>query len=230
MDDQPGTGDLHAAQASPSRRRLLRLLRESESAQDAHQLAASVGLHVTTVRFHLQVLEKAGLVRSRPQPRGSSGRPRTVYAPVGRSDAERSTSPYEQLARLLAAHLDETVAGRTARAERAGATWATQLLPAAGTSDASSATSVETATRHVHDVFEDLGFDPELTTTGDLRRIALRACPFRAVAREHPEVVCSMHLGLLRGALARLGTPPTTVELLPFVEPELCVAHLAPAG
>jgi predicted ArsR family transcriptional regulator len=207
-------------------------LRESgEGPRDAHQLAAATGLHVSTVRFHLQILERAGLVRGRPQPRGGSGRPRTVYTPTHRPDpGPTGPSPYEQVAGLLAAHLDDTAGGRTARAERAGTAWAAQVVPAAGPADGGPAATLETAARQVNEVFADIGFDPELTTTGERRRIALRACPFRAVAREHPEVVCAMHLGLLRGALSRLGTPPTAIELLPFVEPELCVAHLAPAG
>jgi predicted ArsR family transcriptional regulator len=231
VDDQSGTADPYAAQAAPSRRRLLRLLRDGGAvAQDAHELAATTGLHVSTVRFHLQILERAGLVRSRPQPRGGSGRPRTVYTPAHHDEPERGPSPYEQVASLLAAHLDDTAAGRTARAQRAGAAWAAQLTPAAGSTNMETAMSLEVAARRVNDVFADIGFDPELTTTGEHRRIALRACPFRAVAREHPEVVCAMHLGLLRGALARLGAPPTASELLPFVEPELCIAHVAPAG
>lgn len=230
MDGQSATSDQYAAQASPSRRRLLALVREGGAAgQDAHQLAARTGLHVSTVRFHLQILERSGLVRSGPQPRGRSGRPRTFYTPTHRTDPGSGPSPYEQVAGLLAAHLDETKAGRTARAEQAGAAWAAQLTPAARP-EGESATSLEAAARHVSDVFAVIGFDPELTTTGERRQIALRACPFRAVAREHPEVVCAMHRGLLRGVLARLGAPPTVTELLPFVGPELCVAHLAPAG
>jgi predicted ArsR family transcriptional regulator len=79
-------------------------------------------------------------------------------------------------------------------------------------------------------LFAELGFDPELGGDEAGRQIRLHACPFRDAARANPEVVCSIHLGLLRGTLARLGAPPTTAQLLPFVEPELCVAQLTPAG
>ena len=40
-------------------------------------------------------------------------------------------------------------------------------------------------------------------------------------------MVCSVHLGLLRGTLDRLGTPKTTARLLPFVQPDLCLAQLS---
>ena len=76
-----------------------------------------------------------------------------------------------------------------------------------------------------------MNFDPELADpapdTGE-REIRLRACPYRDVAREHPDVVCAIHLGLLQGALTQLGNPPTTVRLVPFVKPHLCLAYLTP--
>jgi hypothetical protein len=43
-------------------------------------------------------------------------------------------------------------------------------------------------------------------------------------------VVCSVHLGLLRGTSPASAAPPTTTRLLPFVEPEFCLAQLTPAG
>ncbi len=60
-------------------------------------------------------------------------------------------------------------------------------------------------------------------------QISLHACPFRAVAREHPDVVCAIHLGLLRGSLERLGARVSS-RLRPFVEPDLCVAEITTAS
>jgi len=39
-------------------------------------------------------------------------------------------------------------------------------------------------------------------------------------------VICSLHLGLMRGALERMRAPVTADRLDPFVEPSLCVARL----
>lgn len=218
------SGDVHAALAAPTRRRLLELLRAGDTPRDAHDLARAVGLHLTTVRFHLEVLRRAGLLVRRPHPQAGVGRPRTAYAPVSRGSAD-SAAAYEGLAGLLAAHLSDTTEGRAARAEQAGLAWAEHLVPAV----TGAGRSVDEAARQVSGLFAEIGFDPELTAVGDSRQITLHACPFRAVAREHPEVVCSVHLGLLRGSLARLGVS-TASRLLPFVEPELCVAQLAPAS
>ena len=84
------------------------------------------------------------------------------------------------------------------------------------------------AAQVVTGLFAELGFDPELTVNEQGRQVWLRGCPFRDAARANPEVVCSVHLGLLRGILSRLGASSTTARLTPFVEPELCLAHLGP--
>lgn len=49
-------------------------------------------------------------------------------------------------------------------------------------------------------------------------------------ARAHAQVVCPIHLGLMQGAMAAWDAPVTVNRLEPFAEPDLCVAHLAPAG
>ncbi|MEP6562689.1 MAG: hypothetical protein ABJD68_16640, partial [Nakamurella sp.] len=134
---------------------------------------------------------------------------------------------YRPLAALLAANLGPTPRTRRRRAEKAGRDWAANLIPATST-----ATNPDEAAHQIVDLFIELNFDPELADpapgTGE-REIKLRACPYRDVAREHPDVVCAIHLGLLKGALTQLGNPPTTVRLVPFVKPHLCLAYLTPA-
>ncbi|HEY6746266.1 MAG TPA: helix-turn-helix domain-containing protein [Mycobacteriales bacterium] len=215
--------DAATALASPQRRRLVELLGDGEAARDAHELAAATGLHVSTVRFHLGLLVRAGLVAGRSQPRATAGRPRTVYTAISRPEQ----GGYPALARLLAAQLADTPEERSSRAEEAGLAWAAELTP---DSDLPARVDAEHAASTVTGMFARLGFDPELAGDETDRQIRLRACPFRDAARVHPEVVCSVHLGLLRGTLARLGAPPTATRLLPFVEPEQCLAQLTPIG
>jgi len=226
MSAQPDAGSTaaQAALSSPLRRRLLKFLRGDQTPHDAHELAAVVGLHVTTVRFHLNVLIRAGLVRGEAQPRGDTGRPRTVYQVVTHSEPEG----YATLTRLLSAQLAATAPARAARAERAGVAWAAEVSTT-GASRTGELSDQQVA-QAVTGLFTELGFDPELQGDDGDREIRLHVCPFRTAARAHPEVVCSVHLGLLRGSLVQLGAPETTAELLPFVEPELCVARLGPSG
>jgi predicted ArsR family transcriptional regulator len=211
-----------SALASESRRTLLRLLRSAEEPQDAHELAAATGLHVSTVRFHLDVLRDAGLVMGRPKPRASAGRPRTVYSPLTRALPDGSST----LLRLLAARLGDTPRARSRRAERAGIDWAAELTVGLERPDEMGQRE---AAHLVTGLFAELGFDPELTGDEQSQVLRLRDCPFRDTARASPDVVCAVHLGLLRGILTQLGARSTTARLVPFVQPELCLAHLAPA-
>ncbi|MGH3512579.1 MAG: helix-turn-helix transcriptional regulator [Pseudonocardiaceae bacterium] len=217
----------HGALAVASRVRMLDALRASERPLDARELAAVCGLHVSTVRFHLDVLSEAGLVRSHSEPPRTRGRPRLLYAPacVGDTGGSKPTG-YQSLAMILAAHWAEAPAERARRAERAG--WAV-AREQGFTPRLSPSLAAEESVAQVSGLFAELGFEPEIAREGPDLQIRLRACPFRAVAQKHPEVVCSMHLGLLRGALAEVGAPAMTSSLRPFVEPHLCVAHISPA-
>lgn len=212
-----GTGLVRArALAVSSRRRLLEVLRSSPAPLDAEQLAAAVDLHVTTTRHHLGTLERAGLIEHAAERGGRPGRPRMLYS----ATPDLAADGYRTLAHVLAAELeDDPDAGRR-RAERAGRRWAGQFHPGddGGAPDAALAT--------VTALFDRLGFAPRREDDGPRRRLLLDACPFRDIARAHREVVCTMHLGLLRGVLDRAGAASAEAELRPFVEPELCVAEL----
>jgi predicted ArsR family transcriptional regulator len=81
-------------------------------------------------------------------------------------------------------------------------------------------------------IMEELGFAPQVESGADgaQYRLCLLQCPFREVAQHHRDVICSLHLGLMRGALARMRAPVTADRLEPFVEPSLCVASLTAGG
>lgn len=215
----------YAALASDPRRRVLELLRASEVPLDAAAVAESIQLHVTTARFHLEHLEQAGLVRRLTERAGTRGRPRILFvaSPVTREvDAQR------ELNQRLADAFTEDADGGRGRALRAGVRWSADY---AGDLDPASLEGVAPVMR----ILDRLGFDPEQVAAGSdqqrdaetgTRTIELRACPFRAEARQNPDVVCSIHLGLLRGAARALGHDESDVELHPFVEPDLCVVKL----
>jgi predicted ArsR family transcriptional regulator len=215
----------HGALAVASRLRLLDALRTNDRPMDVRELAAACGLHVTTTRFHLDVLTDAGLVTSRAGQSGTRGRPRRLYTPASRAVAAGGHIGYELLSGILAAHWAGNRDERAQRAEQAGWAWAGQRKPGPTVDEA----TVDEAAVHVNAVFGEFGFDPELVRDGETLQIRLHACPFRAVAATYPEVVCSIHLGLLRRTLADVDAPPTSVSLQPFVEPHLCLVQIAPA-
>ena len=83
------------------------------------------------------------------------------------------------------------------------------------------------ADRRLTGILAGLGFVAESEPGPAGIQIRLLHCPFREVAQEHQAVVCSLHLGLMRGALAEMAAPLTVDRLDPFVEPSLCLAHLS---
>lgn len=74
--------------------------------------------------------------------------------------------------------------------------------------------------------------EPQLVDGWPYRHLELDGCPFRDLARAYPQVVCSVHQGLLRQALHRSGIPSAArAGLRQFVEPELCIADVPiPSG
>jgi predicted ArsR family transcriptional regulator len=58
------------------------------------------------------------------------------------------------------------------------------------------------------------------------QELVLHACPFLPLDPMHLEVVCSVHLGYLRGALDELGSPLDATSIHPFSSPDGCTARL----
>lgn len=207
----------HAALSVASRRQLLDVL-VGKGPMDVTALAAAVGLHVTTARFHLDVLQRAGLVQRAPEEAGKPGRPRQLYTAT--TPAEPGEA-YRQLASALTDALAADPDAGPELAEHAGRRWAQMEIPSGDT------LSWDEETRRVGDLFERVGFAPRLVDDSAKRHLELEACPFRDLAQTHPQIVCRAHLGLLRGSLERLGGHiAERAGLRPFVEPELCIVDI----
>lgn len=223
---QPGvdaTTRRHQVLGAASRARILDALRASASGLDARQVAGEVGLHHTTVRSHLDLLVEAGLVTRRPQERSVPGRPRVLFQAA--DDDEGAPPPrYELLAKILASYLAGATPDPAGAATDLGRTWGAYLIGRPAPFDRLSR---EEVLQRLLEQFAGLGFQPELATG---ERMLLHRCPFRELAEARPDVICSIHLGLMRGALAELGAPVTASRLEPFVEPSLCVAYLEPTA
>ena len=193
------------------RDQILAELAAAGSGMAAADLAATVGVHLTTARFHLDRLEQAGLVRRELTHSGRRGRPSVSYRLAPGSD---TSTPNRALVTVLAAVLAEDPDGGRARGEHAGAVWAESLTD----------TPEHAVEPHalLESRMEQLGFAPRSAD----ERIELCACPFREAARAHPDVVCSVHRGLIARILENAGRDADEAQLVPFVEPELCTITL----
>ncbi|HZR92162.1 MAG TPA: helix-turn-helix domain-containing protein [Gaiellaceae bacterium] len=211
----------HRALADPSRARLLAELAD-RGPLGARELAERVGLHVNTVRVHLNALADAGFVSAETLPPQGRGRPRLAYRTTAAAEDEGGRR-YRLLAEILTA-LVARLESEPSQLEEAGEAWGRYLVdsppPHARLEDGQ-------AVERLVALLSEIGFRPELEPRANRRRILMRACPFLELARSHPDVICPIHLGLIRGALAELGATTRATKLEPFVRPNLCVARLA---
>jgi predicted ArsR family transcriptional regulator len=211
---------MHRALADLSRLRILQELR-AQGGLDSRELGRLVGVHPNTVRSHAGQLIEAGLVRALSAPSTGRGRPRLLYEAIPDS-ASVQPGGYQLLAQILADYLATTDQPQ-ANAESAGHAWGSYL---AEKPPPSSGISADEATRNVVELFDELGFMPEAGEESGERKILLHRCPFREVAESNQKVVCAVHLGMLKSALAEMGAPIHATRLEPFVKPTLCIAHL----
>jgi predicted ArsR family transcriptional regulator len=225
-----------------SRARVLDLLRDSGSAVTANEVADRCVMHPNTARFHLDALVEAGLaVRDNGTAQGGPGRPAVGYRsadggePTGASGERR----FRLLAQMLASLVAGLVNDPAETAERAGREWGAFLTEPAPPYRRQSAAA---AIAELTGLLASMGFEPQVeadATAGGAQtpwqpagrpRILLRECPFREVAREHQAVVCSLHLGVVRGALDQMHAPLTADRLEVFPEPGVCRMHLTISG
>ena len=206
----------HRALSDVSRVRLLELLRAAEQPRSADELASDLGHHANTVRAHLLVLEEADLVVSTSERSGLPGRPRRLFAAV----PEEAEAEHSLLAAALASSLEPLPDGVDIAAA-AGRSWGRILVERL---EPGRLPDEAACVERVTSLLRRRGFAPERTEDG----LAMRRCPFRELAERYPRVVCSLHAGLIDGALEELQAPIVLEGLEPWVTPSSCLAHLAP--
>jgi len=222
-------GERADSRRSPRRRAVLDALRASQEPLGVTEVAERVGIHPNTVRFHLDALVAQGtVVRALEEPAGP-GRPRRVHTAHPGMDRGGPRS-YHLLARILLSRLvsPESRAEAQAEAMETGRTWGRYLI---GQAPPFRRLTADEAVGRLTTMLADEGFAPEPPAgSGAPARVRLRHCPFLELAEEFGPVVCSVHLGLMQGALAELRAPVAATRLEPFVEPDVCLAHFAPTG
>ncbi|MEE2034291.1 helix-turn-helix domain-containing protein [Rhodococcus sp. CC-R104] len=190
-----------------------------------NDIAERLGLHVNTVREHLDALGEKGLVDHTVEPARGRGRPAKVFRPTPTADPTLPSRDYAGLATALAGYLARTSADPEADARAAGKDWGRELArealrDASGREDA-SVPDIEDPHRFMLDLLVRLGFEP--ADHGPALGVALRRCPLLEAARRYPTVVCQVHLGIVEGAFEEIGAPTGPgLDLLPFVEPGAC--------
>lgn len=185
-------------------------------------VAESLDLHPNTVRPHLERMREVGLLDSRPDTRGAVGRPQKLYELAPDAPSLGLEPPvFPMLARMLlgmaaVAGVDGEVAAEAGRDEGRRLAHRPRELPG---------TCIDAATR----MLDELGFDPARVDGPHATTVAFCHCPFAELARAEPDLVCSLHRGMLDGYVDELGGA-TLVSFNDLAHREPCRADIAATG
>ncbi|HEY3293503.1 MAG TPA: ArsR family transcriptional regulator [Candidatus Nanopelagicaceae bacterium] len=211
---------------SKARAKILEFL--SEGPCTVSSLAVRTGQHENTIREHLDALVDDELAIKYQDSEHVRGRPAWLY----RIPDTGEIREYAGLASALAGAIARTSSHPIHSAVEAGIAWAPELIRSShANADRSlpsrrrmSATAMR---RNVIDLLRNLNFAPK--ANADLTRIKLTQCPLLDAARQHPEIICSVHLGIIRGALKEFGAETTSIneiDLQPFAEKGSCILRM----
>ena len=201
-------GQLSAAMADSTRRRIFEFLRESDSPLSARQVAEHFGLHVNAARIHLDKLAASGVVRVVRRRSHLGGRPAHHYQ-VDEGGGEIHFPPRHY--RLLAEILAGTLAGMGGRSRRAAIEEARRRARLQAAEDSSPLLRVQGQDLRSLALSweEDLGNRglrgrTRVTEEGGVETVFL-SCPFGDLPRKVGELICDIHAALEEGRLGLAG-------------------------
>lgn len=171
-------------------------LARSARALATADIAESLGLHVNTVRPHLERMRDVGLLDVQSDNRGAVGRPQHRYSLAADAPSLGLEPPtFALLARMLlrAAALAGTSAEEAADAGREE-----------GRGDGARAVGRPCLEALVQEL-DRLGFDPAVAEGEGGATVGFAHCPFRELAEANPDLVCGLHRGLVEGFVEMVG-------------------------
>jgi predicted ArsR family transcriptional regulator len=193
------------------------------------EIAETLGLHPNTVRPHLDRMREVGLLDVTTDARGEVGRPQHRYSLSPEAPSLGLEPPLmPMLARMVLA---------MARRLGANPTDAMAVGEAEGAARAARYDDAPSALEALVADLDRLGFDP-LVTAADgggsdaaadvadpdapvTAVVAFANCPFADLARDHPDLVCALHRGLVAGFVAQMGDAEVT-EFCPLAHRTPC--------
>ena len=182
-------------------------------------VAEVLGLHANTVRPHLERMRDVGVVDVHVGAPSGVGRPQHRYSlATGAPSLGLEPPAFPMLARLLV---------RLAVATGATGVDAAAVGHEQGVLDAAAHTDAASCLEALVNQLDAFGFDPVVdgTDDGETAVIAFSHCPFRELAEANPDLVCSLHRGMIEGFVAAMGDA-TMDDFHPLVHRKPCQVTL----
>jgi predicted ArsR family transcriptional regulator len=210
--------EVHKALADDTRYRMYRYIGLAGRPVSVREMSRRLSLHPNTLRPNLRRLEEAGLISREIRKTASVGRPQTMYST--REIEGDEGRDYHLLAEMLCGIVRGQRAMQQARdlARQWGAYLVAQGGPKPG---------VKLPARRnlavLQEAMAKAGFQPRFRRESNSAiEITLRDCPFRELADDYRELVCTLHRGLLEGMVAGLNPVLSIKEFRPFAERGIC--------
>ncbi|QGU07070.1 MarR family protein [Corynebacterium occultum] len=211
---------------SPKQREVLAVLQTYPKGAKAVEIAAELGMHVNTVRGHLEELIAQEAVRTVTAPATGRGRPSLIFqvrVPDNRAVAHEYISLIEVLARSLgdSAHPD---AEAIARAKAIGAQWAIHM-----NTTNHEWKGLEEPLNELFHKLREMGYDPHTAEQQEDRaELSLLSCPFIIGEQRPSPFICAIHEGFLQESVGAQG--PMKISIRPFDGPGRCSVNFQLEG
>jgi len=158
------------------------------------ELSAESGLAPMSVRGHLSVLERDGLI-TYEEVRGKIGRPKFVYSLTDRGHDQFPSSYHMLCNRVLAAATSASADAGTDLAGRIAESWAEDYRPRV------AGKSLEQQVNALAAIRSEEGAMAFSEARGDGFILHQRHCPASCVAAKFPEIICTADIGFIRRLL-----------------------------
>lgn len=163
------------------------------------EIAELLGLHSNTVRPHLERMREVGLIDVSVDGRGEVGRPHHRYAIAAVAPSlgfePSGVAELADLALAMARRLGASSDDAYEIGYERGARRADHYGSAPSTLEALVAD------------LGRLGFDPTVEEADDHETaiVSFGRCPFQAQVEEHPDLICTLHHGIVSGLVREMG-------------------------
>lgn len=221
-------GDLAATLGDPTRRGIYVTVRESADPATAGRIADLFGIHPNVARHHLDRLVDDGYLRvSDRRPGGATGgagRPAKGYEATDKEILlSYPARRYDLLAELLVRVIERAAPDEApAIAEQIGREYGRELAAGLGNGEEQGATETLSA---VARAMMEVGFG--IAPDEEQQTLVTIHCPFGTTAADHPEVVCRLDQGIVRGLMDAIGDRGDTAVVTPHADPdEACITEV----